>query len=95
MAERVRQIVKLGEWLYDATVPCEVRIIKTNFFEHPISDASDEKLEGYPPRDAAGNFYFVEYTMSGYVRGVSNCFGSVDEAVQEAATKLQGLIRWM
>lgn len=94
MAERVRQIVKLGEWLYDATVPCEVRIIKTNFFEHP-SDALDEGLEGYPPRDAAGNFYFVEYMIEGHVRGVSNCFGSADEAIQEAAGKLQGPIRWI
>jgi hypothetical protein len=59
MVERVRQIVKRGTWLYDGTVPCEVRVIKTNYFEHPGPD-DEEKDESYPPRDADGNFYFVE-----------------------------------
>lgn len=92
--KRVREIVKRGEWVYDGAVPCELRVVMTNFFEHPGPE-DDEKVAGYPPRDENGNFYVVEYLMKGRVRGVSNCFGSLEDAVKEATGKLESPIRWM
>ena len=93
MAERVRQVVKQGTWLYDGTVPCEVEVIKSNYFERPEPD--EDKVPGYPPRDADGNFYFVRLTLKGIARGVFKCFGSSDEAVQGVMKKLVGPIHWL
>ena len=93
MGQRIREIVKRGKWLYDDSIPCEVWIVKKNYFEGPPVPEED-RVPDYPPTDADGNFYLVEYIMNGSRRSVSNCFGSKDEAVLEANVKLKGRIRW-
>lgn len=91
--EESRQIVKRGEWLYDGTVPCEVRIIKANFLEHHFKSDGNPPDPNYPPRDKRGNFYLVEYEIKrGGDSSVSNYFASLEEAVNEATTKLNGAI---
>jgi len=93
--QRIREVVKRGTWLYGGAVPCEVHIFETNYSDAPpIIDDPDINPD-YPPRDNAGNFYFAVYFVRGQRRGVSNCFGSVEDAQAAVAAVVGGTLKWL
>ena len=92
MAERVKQVVKVGSWLYDGTVESHVQIVKQNYFELPEPE-DEESTPGYPPRDKDGNYYY-EYFTPGAGKGLSNLFGSAEDAIQNAIETLRSPIEW-
>jgi len=89
---RIKKIVQRGAWLYDNSIPCELLIVRQNYFEGPQSD--EEPTPGYPPTDAEGCHYYAAYVMNGATRSVTNCFGSAAEAAQKAAETLGQAIKW-
>jgi hypothetical protein len=81
-------------WLYDGSVRAAVGIVRRNYFEGPI--VTDEpQTPGYPPTDAEGCFYSVEYRIPGAGAGASGrVFGSLEEAVRHAEATLKSPIAW-
>ena len=78
MSDIVKEVVRRGAWLYDGSVPGEIQVIKTDFCEEP--DYGEEN-PGYPPRDADGNFYYVQYTLVGRSSSsISKSFASVERS---------------
>jgi hypothetical protein len=91
---RVRETLKQGSWLYDGSVRARVAIVKRNYFEGPV--VTDElETPGYPPTDADGCFYSIEYGIPGAGAGASgSVFGSLEEAVRHAEATLKSPIEW-
>jgi hypothetical protein len=70
-----------------------VLIFRQNYFEGPHIEG-EEPTSGYPPRDHDGIFYYAAYVQSGAIRGLSNVYGSIDEAARAAERTIQGSIVW-
>ena len=91
----MKQTLKRGSWLYDGSLPAAVTIVRQNYFEGPhVTD--ETQTRGYPPTDAEGCFYSVEYNIPpGAGSGSSGpVFGSLDEAVRHAEAILKSPIAW-
>ena len=93
MTDRIFQIVRRGSWLYDGTVPAEVQIVRRNYFDGPTI-IDEEPLPGYPPRDAEGCFYAIDYYLENGQKGVGEVFGSLEAAVTGAERTLRRPITW-
>ena len=94
MSERVFQIVRRGSWLYDHTVPAEVQIVRRNYFDGP-KIVDEEPTPGYPPTDAEGCFYAIDYYLSNGQKGVcGEVFASLEDAAKRAEETLQSPIPW-
>jgi hypothetical protein len=93
MSKKVKKILKRGHWIYGGTVQSEVWIIQQNYFEGPTI-IDEEPTPGYPPYDENGMFYYAGYVQKGVIRGVSNVYGSADEAVRVAERTIQGPVTW-
>jgi hypothetical protein len=90
---RVYEIARRGTRLYDGTVEAGVRIVRRSDFDGPVT--TDEEPEpGYPPTDADGCFYSVEYTLPTSSGASGPVFGSVEDAVQHAEKVLQSPVVW-
>ena len=94
MTSRIFQIVRRGAWMYDGTVPAEVQIVRRNYFDGPAI-VGEEPASGYPPRDAEGCFYAIDYYLENGQKGVcGEVFGSLEAAVAEAERTLRPPITW-
>jgi len=84
MADKLRQVLRHGSWLYGGTTKSDVWIVRQNYFEGPI--ITDEEIDPtYPPTDAEGCFYFPEYRIPGAGAGSGgSVFGTIDEAICQA-----------
>ena len=100
MDEQIEEVVKRGRWLYDQTVPAEVRIIRRNFVDPPHPEDADlpEGEDAPPPYDADGFYYYAVYELIGREGMVSRSsmglFSSVDEAVRCVEATLNAQVTW-
>jgi len=74
-------------------VEAGVRIVRRNYFDGPT--ITDEEMEpGYPPVDADGCFYSVEYALPASRGSSGPVFSSVEDAVEHAERILQSPVIW-
>jgi hypothetical protein len=94
MTERVKEIVRRGSWLYDGSVSAGVSIVRRNYFDGP-KIVDEEPMPGYPPTDAEGCFYSVEYDVPRAGRGSGGeVYGCIEDAVRAAEAILKGPVIW-
>lgn len=94
-------IVATGTWLYDGTVPTEVRIVRLVFdFWHAIGEADGELGEGEVPNlNPEGHLYYVrtrpgEWSQSHPFWPDSPGFQTLDAAKAHAASSVPTGIDW-
>ena len=91
---KIRQILNHGTWLYDGTVKADVWIVRKNYFDGPVI-TDEEPIPGYPPTDAEGCFYSLEYRLPGaFAAPGGRVFGSAEQAVLHAEEILKSQIAW-
>jgi hypothetical protein len=90
-------VLRRGSWLYDGTIPAEVMIVKYRDGDLP-PEPEEDQVPGYPPRDADGYFYGVNYFVhgrGGTAKGVAGrLFASPEEAARHAEATLKTPITW-
>jgi hypothetical protein len=101
MTERIEEVVKRGRWLFDETVPAEVRIIRRNFADPP--DPDEELPDGWtgdvPPAYGPDGFYYnAVYEMTGRdgmaSRSGTDLYSGIDAVIREVETTLNGKVVW-
>jgi len=100
MAEQITEVVKRGRWLYDETVPAEVRIIRKNFADppHPGDEELPEGEDVPPPYGPDGFYYYAVFEMTGRggmtTRSGTDHYRSIDEVIQRVERTLNGKVTW-
>ena len=87
------EIVKEGVFLYDGTVPCDIRI-----FKHEKRYGTGDSFDEPEVRDdAGGEFYYIEFGSTvergKFVSG-SWALSSLEAAVEEAERATNGTVAW-
>jgi hypothetical protein len=88
------EIVMEGVFLYDGTVPCDIRIYK-----HPWRYGTGDPYDEPEQRDdVEGEFYYIEFGSTvergKFVSG-SMAIASLDAAIREAEEATAGKITWL
>jgi hypothetical protein len=96
----VEQVVAVGEWLYDGTVPTIVRIVLLDYdFWYVVGEANgDVAADEHPLLNSDGHAYYVRLAP-GWSQGEPfwpDGFGymTVDEAKRAAEAKVSDGLRW-
>jgi hypothetical protein len=97
----VADMVATGTWMYDGTVPTDVRIVRLNFdFWYSIADADDDLTDGEAPGlNSDGHLYYVRFKPGQWSKSQpfwpdSPGFQSLDAAKEHAAAKVPTEIVW-
>jgi hypothetical protein len=94
--QKIRLVVRRGIWLYDGIVPCEVLIVRRNYFDGPPLPPEEAQLCPPVQTDDEGFHYYAEVFMQGEYRGFASKFhATADEAVAEASKLLQPPVTWI
>ncbi|MCM3905105.1 MAG: hypothetical protein ND866_25710 [Pyrinomonadaceae bacterium] len=87
------EVVKVGTFLYDGTVICDIRIVKHNG-RYGTGDPFDEPKFR---EDIEGEFYYIEFGSTvergKFVSG-SQALPSLEAAVREAEDATGGRVTW-
>jgi hypothetical protein len=97
----VADIVATGTWLYDGTVPTEVRIVRLDFdFWHKIAEADEDLAEGEASSlNQHGHLFYVrtrpgDWSDSQPFWPDSPGFETLDAAKAHAAATVPTDIKW-
>ena len=100
MVEQIEEVVKRGRWLYDETVPAEVRIIRRNCVDppHPGDEELPEGEDAPPSYGPDGFYYYAVFEMTGRggmtTRSGTNHYSSIDEVIRRVERTLNGKVTW-
>lgn len=96
----MEEVVAVGEWLYDGSVPTPVRVVRLDYdFWFAIGEADGDPQPDERPRLNSDGHAFYVRCKPGWVGGEpfwpdSIGYMTVDEAQREAESKVPGAVRW-